>query len=467
MMRLLASVLIAAIALCVSCSGEDSEKCGFSGQTTLSDPERAAWPKFARDHGNTGRIEGVVIEAEPNVRWVFPPSDQPALQPISTSALVGSDGNIRFVGVTTDNDVKLYVLDAATGAVLNKITPTPAPTPQASPTEDAPTVASGTSITSTPLLAADGTIFIATTAGNIGHFEEDEETALVVSSLGGLISASPTIAADGTIYVGSLAGSFGAVCPNGIPRFLFAAGASQSSPAIIEGATISDRRIFFAGDNAQVRTVDYSGRQSWIFFAAAAVRGAVVIDQREIESGTADRLYVADDAGWVFAVHLTDGAAIWGLRPGGGAAISASPALGSEHVYIADEQGGFYALDPTTGDTIWTCRAEGPIRSSPAVASSAAGEVIVFGADDAKVYAVDAARAEGCTESCNCGDVALWTVPVDAPVGRSSPSIGFDGSIYIGTEGGHLYAIGPPPIGVATGTPTSTATPLITATGDR
>jgi hypothetical protein len=61
----------------------------------------------------------------------------------------------------------------------------------------------------------------------------------------------------------------------------------------------------------------------------------------------------------------------------------------------------------------------------------------------------------------------VWTISVDAPVGRSSPSIGFDGSVYIGTEGGRLYAIGAPAAELTTtNTPTPTGTPHATASAN-
>jgi outer membrane protein assembly factor BamB len=469
MTRRLFSLLIAGIALAsAACSNSDnSPNCGFSGQTTLADPNQAAWPKFARDTANTGRIEGVTLPAAPGVRWVFPdPNNDAPLQPISNAALVGADRQVRLVAVSTETglaNVRLYALDAGTGAVLNKITPTPAATPETSPTEEAPTIASGTSVASTPLLGADGTIFIPLTNGIMGQFEEDNETALVTANIGGFISASPNIATDGTIYIGSLGGAFAGVCPNGVARFALAAGSSQSSAVLVEGATATDRVIILAGDDAQVRAVDYLGRQSWSFFASAAVRASVVLDRHEgqpVES--ADRIYVADEAGWVFAIRLADGGPLWSRRPGRGAPISATPALGTDDLYVADESGGLYALRAEDGNVVWTCVAGGAIRSSLAVAAAPAGDVVVFGADDATVYAVDATAAARCTatDACGCDEVALWTIPVDAPVGRSSPSIDFDGTVYIGTEGGRLYAIGAPAQEpTSTRTPTSTPTP--------
>jgi len=465
--RLLPLLLIASALAATACtSGDDSAKCEFSGQTTLADPSDAAWPKFARDIANTGHIEGVRVASDPAIRWVFPPPEDDALQPISSTALVGPDGAVRFIGVNTASgyaDVTLYVLDSGTGAVLNNITPTPVAEPEASPTAGPPLIARGTSITGTPLLGADGTIYVPLNDGTLRRFEEDDGTALTAATIGGFISSSLNIATDGTVYVGSLGGTFSAVCPNGIPRFILSPGAIQSTPALIEGASVTDRLILLAGDDAQVRAVDYAGRRRWAFFASGAVRGSVVVDHREIEPGEPlEQCYVADEEGWVFAHRLTDGSSVWSRRPGGGAAISATPALGVSNLYVADEGGVLYALDPESGAILWSCNVGASIRSSPAVASTGSDEVVVFGADDATVYAVDATAAAVCAppEGCGCDEVALWTIAVDAPVGRSAPSIDFAGTVYVGTQGGHLYAIGAPAEQpTATGTPTPTRTP--------
>ena len=471
--RLFSLLFVLVTLLSVGCSsGGDSPSCGFDNQTTLADLSEAPWPKFARDNTNSGRIENVTIEPAPVARWVFPSLEEESpLSPISNSALVGSNGRVYLVGTaneTGDAEVKLYVLDVDTGKVLNNITPTPEPTPIETPAEPTPvetpieyppTIGFGTIVTGTPLLAADDTVYVPFGDGWLSRFEVDNEEALTATVIAGFLSASPTIANDGTVYLGSVGGAFPAVCPNGIPRFIVTVGGTQSSAAVVEGEDDTERMIVLAGNDAQVRAVDYLGRHLWVFFASAVVQASVVIDQRELESGdNADRVYVADKAGWVFARQLENGAAVWTRRAGSGAPISATPALGTGVLYVADEGGTLYALDIDSGEPVWSCTVDGAIRSSLAVASSDAGETVVFGADDAMVYAVDTAAASGCTtlDSCNCSDVALWTFAVDATVGRASPAIDFDGTVYIGTEAGHLYAIGAP---FGTRAPTATPTP--------
>jgi outer membrane protein assembly factor BamB len=388
--------------------------------------------------------------------------------------LIGENGRIYFVGNSSESgesETRLYVLDADTGSVLNNITPTPEAIPVETPSEGPPKIGIGTTVTGTPLLGADETLYVPFADGRLSRFEDDEEEPLTEAFIGSFLSSSPGIADDGTVYLGSLANQFAGVCPNGIPKFIKVVAPTQSSAAVIDGVSTEDRRIIVAGNDANVIALDYRSRQLWISFTLAPVRASVVVDRRDLyPDETADRVYVADGAGWVFALEVANGQQIWTRRPGAGHAISATPALGTEVLYVADEGGTLYAMKLETGEVVWACTAGGPVRSSPAVASSDQAETIVFGADDATVYAVDGMRAsESCSstspDSCDCGDVSEWTVTLDASVGRASPAIDFEGTVYIGTEGGRLYAIGAP-VGTLspTGSPTPTPTPELVST---
>ena len=109
-----------------------------------------------------------------------------------------------------------------------------------------------------------------------------------------------------------------------------------------------------------------------------------------------------------------------------------------------------YALDRATGEVRWTFQADGPILSSPAVATGGAADIIVFGSDvlgtitgspvpvpiDGRVYAV---RDDGPTGTL------LWTFEAGASIGASSPSINTDGTVYIGRAGQQLDTATVPP----------------------
>jgi outer membrane protein assembly factor BamB len=108
--------------------------------------------------------------------------------------------------------------------------------------------------------------------------------------------------------------------------------------------------------------------------------------------------------------------------------VSTAPALGLETLYLVSEAGTVYALDSRTAALRWMVSVGAAVHSAPAVAVDATGETVVFGADDGMLYAV------------RDGEI-LWSVPLGAAVGTSSPSIAADGTIFIGTSDGVLFAV--------------------------
>jgi outer membrane protein assembly factor BamB len=79
----------------------------------------------------------------------------------------------------------------------------------------------------------------------------------------------------------------------------------------------------------------------------------------------------------------------------------------------------------------WAFPTDGPIVSSPAVATGGPEPVIVVGSNDGNVYFV---LDDGATPTL------MATFPIGAAV-RSSPAIGADGTVYVGADDGRLYAI--------------------------
>jgi outer membrane protein assembly factor BamB len=285
---------------------------------------------------------------------------------------------------------------------------------------------------------------------------------------------------DGTVYLGTTSGTFTGICPNGIPRFSLVFPPTQSSVALTQdpNSTSPDPIIVAGGTNGQVRAFNVRGRQFWSFSASATIVAAVLIDD------STDLFYVADTSGRVFAGALTNGLPVADFsfapaqseRP---ATITASPALGKNNaarpkLYVAgqsvvgqsaaEQRGVLYALDRASGAVCWTFEAEGPISSSPAVATGGSQDVIVFAADrlavldpatgpvtvGGRVYAIPDREDDLCDGAprCAAGDVAcpVWTFDtgsIDPPgysysFGAASPSIGSDGTVYIGRSGSRI-----------------------------
>ena len=369
MRRLLSLVFVPLVLFGSACKDSGGASCSTSGGTVLAD---TAWPKFRKDQANTGRTNVAIPSGDVSAQRLFPPPDL-AIGGIAATAVLGEDR--IYLG---SNDTNIYVFDFEGQLVeLEEQTDTDG------------------AITATPVLGrnpADSSfiLFVVSGDGRLRQFEADGQIRKT-TTIGGFLSASPNIGFDGTLYFGSQAGSFTGVCANGAPRFLTATAPSASPPAVTADLEDPDDLVIVAGaDNGQVRGFDRRGRMRWSLFASSAtIRAAVVIDE------AAQRFFVADQTGRVFAGNLADGQEDEQFAFRASAAISASPALGENVLYVADELGVLYAIDPSNGNlrSQWSASEDirlndgideigTSIRSSPALsAPPGSAERTVFGVD--------------------------------------------------------------------------------------
>ena len=82
---------------------------------------------------------------------------------------------------------------------------------------------------------------------------------------------------------------------------------------------------------------------------------------------------------------------------------------------------------PQTNATEWKYKTNGSIESSPAIGSDG---TIYIGSDDDNLYAI------------NSNGTKKWSYKTGASI-KSSPAIGSDGTIYVGSDDNNLYAINP------------------------
>jgi outer membrane protein assembly factor BamB len=413
---ILAAVGTAALLL-GGCSSDTTEACSLSGATELA---LTTWPRFHADLANSGRAAIDLSVNSGNGRLLFPLAGQ-VIGPTETTPILGPE--IIYLGSA---DTNVYALD------YDGI---PAPL-------EADIQAIG-AVTGSPLLGVDGTLFVPT-AGALSQFRANG-TPKNSAGLPGFDAASPNIWIDGTVFVGTLSGGLSRVCPNGVSSYQLMFPTTQSPVGIAQDPEVPNQSapiIVAAGLAGIVRAYNRRGRQRWSFFASATVNAGVVID------GSADLFYVADINGRMFAGALSDGSVVSSFEFGAEAGIAATPALGRDTapvptIYVADLGGTVYALDRATGAVRWTFQAAGPISSSPAVGTGGEDDIIVFGADvlgslpgssvmvpiDGRVYALRDDGSQG---------TLLWTYEVGSSVGASSPSIGSDGTVYMGRQGQQL-----------------------------
>jgi outer membrane protein assembly factor BamB len=104
---------------------------------------------------------------------------------------------------------------------------------------------------------------------------------------------------------------------------------------------------------------------------------------------------------------------------------SSSAALAEDlTVYIGTQDHALMALD-ARGKVLWQFRTRYHFDATPVVS----GSHVYAGCDDGRIYDIDRKTGQ-----------ANWEVKTRGPI-RASAAIGFDGTIYVGSYDGKLYAI--------------------------
>jgi hypothetical protein len=224
-----------------------------------------------------------------------------------------------------------------------------------------------------------------------------------------------------------------------------AEGPVRAGPAITPDGT-----IVWAGGDPAVYGGHAAGGDKWRIGLDGQTSAALV-------AAPDNTTYVATEAGSLFAIK-SDGTPRWGfeapdkprwkVRVGDGRPIKASPALSADGtLYVGAEDGKLYAVDAATGAGKWSFATGAAITSSPTVGANG---LIYVGSIDSRLYVV---TPDGQQQA---------SFQTDGAIDVSSAAIAPDGTLYIGTRVGTLYALregGPVP----TVAPAATPTPQLAA----
>jgi outer membrane protein assembly factor BamB len=330
-------------------------------------------------------------------------------------------------------------------------------------------------------VATDGTIYVGSTDTRLyaldpnGNIEWTYET-------GDQLLASPAIGSDGTVYIGSADRQLYAINPDGTLKWVYPTKAVlNSSPALAADGTIYVAGTFLDGtyicvgedDPVQLGffyAVNPDGTEKWRLTLSGEVNSSPVIaSDGTIYIGSAghlnaegisyDRIDPCDpmtpipssDAdpnlpvnGHVYAIN-PNGTIKWDFYALGNVDSSAAVAadgtiyIGSDYAKygyttidmtevgpIGSLTTGFlYALNPDDGTLIWVTDLYGDVKSSPAIGSDG---TIYVGSDKEDVFAL------------NPDGTIKWVFPTRGPV-RSSPVLASDGTIFIGSSDTRLYVL--------------------------
>lgn len=279
-------------------------------------------------------------------------------------------------------------------------------------------------IESSPTIGEDGTVYFGSNDYNVYALYPDG-TERWTFKTGGRVQCSPAISADGTIYATSWDYKLYAINPNGTEKWNFTTDDSvgwygiSSSPAIGEDGT-----IYFGSEDYNFYAINPDGTEKWNFTTGYPIRSSPTIT----DDGT---IYIGSNDRNLYALH-PNGTEKWNFTTSASFG-RASPAIDDNgHIYILASS-DLYALYPN-GTKKWefdtgrsTTVYPYPSYSTPSIGEE--GTIYIGSAFDELL-------------AFNPDGTEKWNFTTGSSV-TTSPSIGADGTIYIGSRDNYIYAVNP------------------------
>jgi outer membrane protein assembly factor BamB len=309
-------------------------------------------------------------------------------------------------------------------------------------------------IDSSPAIAADGTIYVASSLGGSLYAITKAGSNKWTFPLPPRLSSSPALAADGTIYIANAYfGYLYAINPDGSPRWTNTLSWEATFPLGSSPAIGANNALYVRGSSSWLFAVSSNGTTIWSR-SVGGIPSVVLGPDATIYTGTAavtpdgtqewttslpgaqsDSPAIAQDGtiyatgNWLYAFSA-DGTNLWINNTN--YFLSSSPAVGQDGtIYIATFGGGTLCAISPSGVLRWQTAfapnnpTNAPSPAVPAIDTAGTIYYPVFNA----LYAVSPA-----------GSIQWTFSPGDGSQTQTSPAIGPDGTIYV-TFGSKLYAI--------------------------
>ncbi|MEN6348506.1 MAG: PQQ-binding-like beta-propeller repeat protein, partial [Syntrophomonas sp.] len=239
---------------------------------------------------------------------------------------------------------------------------------------------------SSPVIGADGTVYVGTLTGKLFAVNPDgtQKWQYQLPASGDNVNeilGDPSISVDGVIYVGGCAGdSEGALYafnPDGTLKWTFAegGGSTECSPSIGSDGTI----YFGANDNAMY-AVKPDGTKKWKYSTIGRIADSIIGNDGTIifcsinESTEAKKLCALNP----------DGTIKWTYTPNSEFQNDRPLAVGNNAVYFGTTDGKLCAVNISDGQLIWTATIGASDTTSPVVDSDG---IIYIGCN--KLYAIE------------------------------------------------------------------------------
>src|SRR3989339_648789 len=360
--------------------------CAFPSGNIYAQLADSPWPMFRHDLKHTGR-SSYTGSGKNYLQWVYPVGSS------TSTPAIGTDSTI-YVG---SYDSNLYAINPD-GSLKWKYT-------------------TGDVIESSPAVGTDGVIYVGSNDNNVYAINSDGTLKWFYTTDGDVVS-SPAVGTNSTVYVGSYDGNLYAINKDGTlkkdpPPSL--GNQIYSSPAVG-----SNEIIYIASRNDKYfYSLDSNLGTRWRRSLLDLIDSSPAIGSDGIVYVGSDELYAFTESGsysgsnWPYSTTNEN-------EP----LLTSSPAISSsDNIYFGAES-GFYALY-SSGNVRRIVNTIGAIgRSSPAI--DASGNVYLC--TNSGLYAL------------NTDYVVKWTYPIKDE--NASPIIGADGTIYVHSSDGKLYAVG-------------------------
>jgi outer membrane protein assembly factor BamB len=367
--------------------------------TTSDDPMDSPWPMKSHDTRHTGRSPYSTADNSLVEKWHFQTDSW-----VEGGTVIDSNGIIYF------GDLHYYFYAVHPDGVLKWKTKLDG------------------NIWSTPALAEDGIIYIGTYEESMYALDSEDGAQIWRFDAQGSISSSPAIAIDGTIYFGTMGpgttGRIYALNSDGTEKWHYETGYwIVSDPSIGPDSTI----YIGSGDNS-VYALNLNGTLRWKYETGDIVKGHPSIG----DDGT---VYISSFDHYLYAFYPNNGTVKWKFDTkwgsSGGLAID-----NSGTIYIATDE--LYAINPD-GSLKWSFDLgvdRSSVHSSPAISSNG---IIYLGIKVGE-------SSGGELLAVNHYGTELWRKNIANLWVESSPCIGADGTVYIGSSNdmnrGFLHSFG-------------------------
>ncbi|MFQ5604071.1 MAG: PQQ-binding-like beta-propeller repeat protein [bacterium] len=374
-------------------------KLGFG----ITEPTtQAPWPMYQHDAQHTGRslFKG---PDQPEIKWTFDTGTERWL----ISSVVGADGTIHI----TSYDNYLYAINPD-GTLKWKFL-------------------AGSSNDSSPAIGADGTIYIGSSSYYDKKFyalnPDGSVIWIYIPDLG--ITHPPAIGTDGTIYL-TTSVSLHAINPDGSGKWVSTLG-TGGSDLITTPPTIGlDGTIYVGKQDKDLYAINPDGTEKWQFTIDSEYHGF----KSPQAIGADGTVYAGSDYGRLYAITPT-GNLKWEFSTVAHSGIFTSPAIGLDRaIYLGHYNGRIYAINPD-GSLKWEFYSGDYQDRFSTVAIDREGVLYVLSEKDNSLYAL------------RNNQTIKWKIQIDSPlsvgtIGRHSPVIGYNETIYLGSTDGKLYAVG-------------------------